>query len=212
MGQKTCSAVTFSLTPFPWEEKGCFLQFYLSLEKGALRRTLQELDMCFLECGRAQGTDLWHPSPPPPPTSHPPTAPVIHHLRKKSLERAQAAGVLATHAPLVRTQHHLPSKMLSDSDFSTLLQSGGIWDNLVMMLASGWWGVGGAGREWYCVVRNERRNISKLRREMQDFALFYHHGLPAQPGKKSSAFKSSEFYFHGLNIKKKKKKTKRRLF
>ena len=66
--------------------------------------------------------------------------------------------------------------------------------------------MGGAGREWYCVVRNERRNISKLRREMQDFALFYHHGLPAQPGKKSSAFKSSEFYFHGLNIKKKKKK------
>lgn len=122
---------------------------------------------------------------PPPPT---PAQPVIHHLRKKSLERAQAAGVLATLAPLVRTQHHLPSNVLPDADFSTLLQSGGIWDNLVMVLASRL-GDEGWGREWYCVVRNERRKISKLRSEMQDFALFYHHRLPAQPGKKSSAFK-----------------------
>lgn len=122
-----------------------------------------------------------HPDPLPP---APGTASVIHHLRKKSLERAQAAGAVATLAPLVRTQHHLPSKMLPDMDFSTLLQSGGIWDNLVMVLTSG-----RGGQGWYCVVRKERSKISKLRSEMQDFALFYHHRLPAQPGKKSSAFK-----------------------
>ena len=53
--------------------------------------------------------------------------------------------MLATLAPLVRTQHHLPSKVLPDADFSTLLQSGGIWDNLVMVLASRL-GDGGVGQ------------------------------------------------------------------
>lgn len=146
---------------------------------------------------KGAGTDVWHPSPPPPPTSHPPPQPSDPPPEEEEPGRAQAAGALATLAPLVRTQHHLPSKMLPDTDFSTVLQSGGIWDNLVMGLASGRRGVVLCSKEW-------EKEISKLRSEMQDFALFYHHRLPAHPGKKSSAFKwSSEFYFHGRNIKKK---------
>ena len=61
---------------------------------------------------------------PPHPLCPPPTPPQPSDPPPEEEEpgKAQAAGALATLAPLVRTQHHLPNKMLPDPDFSTLLQ------------------------------------------------------------------------------------------
>ena len=120
-GTKNLQCCDIFPRPFPWEEKGCFLQFDLSLEKGALRRTLQELDMCFLERGRAQGTDVWHPSPPPPPSCHPPTAQWSTAWGRRAWKGPGSRGASYT-CPTSEDQHHLPSKMLPDPDFSTLLQ------------------------------------------------------------------------------------------
>lgn len=94
----------------PREEKGCF-PFTSSLEKGALRRTFTELDMCFLE-RREHSDKPWRIYP--------------------DVQEPKLQGPLATLAPTAWAQHCQSSKKLPDMVFSSFPQIRGIWDNLVM--------------------------------------------------------------------------------